>query len=191
MSKPDRFDSVVAEVPPAAPATPVATPKTAAKLELQGNEIIQFATRPSGWFIALVSGQWVLAMGLLAAALALAMRGGWTWEGQLAFQAIIGVAALRVGIATLQWASKLYVLTNRRVMRFRGVLKPELAQCPLAKIGKADLRADLIQRLLRLGSIDLTPTDANAAVLRWEHLAHAAAVHEMLLRAMRKAQSQE
>jgi hypothetical protein len=191
MSKPDRFDSVVAEVPPAVSVSPAATEKAAAKLQLDGDEIIQFATRPSGWLIAFVSGKWVLAMGLLAAAIAVAMRGGWSWQGQLAFQVTLGVAALRVGIATLQWASKLYVLTNRRVMRFRGVFKPEMAQCPLSKISKVDLQIDWSQRALGLGSIDCIPEKADAEIVQWQHLAQVATVHDRLLRAIRKAQSSD
>ena len=91
----------------------------------------------------------------------------------------------------MQWASKLYVLTNRRVMRFRGVLKPEMAQCPLSKVSKVDLQVDWPQRALGLGSIDFVSDKANAEIVQWEHLAQVTTVHDRLLRAIRKAQSSE
>lgn len=191
MSRPNRFESVVNETAPVVHPRPVATPKAAAKLELDGNEIIQFSIKPSLWFIPLVSFKWVLAMGLLAAALSVAIRGGWTSQASIGFQVLAGVAALRVGLATVQWASRLYVLTNRRVMRFMGILNVRVVECPLAKISAADLHSAWYERPLRLGSIRMVSALDDAAVIAWEQLAHPADIHDRLLRSIRKAQSKD
>ncbi len=189
MNQPQPFPSTVAEVPPAVEANPVATAKTAAKLELlDGDEVIQLSIKPSLWYIPLVSLGWVGAVGLLAVALALALRNGWTREGLIAFQVLVGLAALRLGIATLQWASRLYVLTNRRVMRFKGVLSVTVAECRLARISAIDLQAPLYARALRLGSIRMQPADEGLPPLTWDDVARPHEIHEILERAIRKAQ---
>jgi uncharacterized membrane protein YdbT with pleckstrin-like domain len=186
MNKPEPFPSAAAEAPPAVEVAPVATAKTAAKLEmLGGDEVIQLSIKPSLWFIPLVSLGWIVAVGVLVAALAI----GWTREGLIACQVLMCVAALRLGIATLQWASRLYVLTNHRVMRFKGVLSVDVAECRLARISAVDLHAPLYARALRLGSIRMHPADAGVPLLAWDDVAHPQEIHEILERAIRKAQS--
>lgn len=191
MSKPDRFDSVVTEAPPGVEAAPVRAAKATAEVTLDGDELVQISIKPSAWFIPLVSLKWLLAMGLLGAALLVAARGGWSREGFIAFQVAMCVAALRVAIATLQWASRLYVLTNRRIMRFAGFVSVHVAECPLSRISKADLSIAGYQRPLRLGSITMLPTGERAAPIVWDHLAHPSEIHERLVRAIRKAQSRD
>lgn len=181
--------SSVAEAPPAVEATPVPAVKAAAKLQiLDEDEVIQLSIKPSLWFIPLVSLGWVAAAGLLAAALALAQRSGWTREGLLAFQVLVGIAALRLGVATLQWASRLYVLTNRRVLRFKGVLSVDVAQCRLARISAVDLYTPAYARALRLGSIRMRPVDPDQPLLSWDEVARPQEIHEILERAIRKSQ---
>lgn len=190
--QPDRWGSVVAEAAPVAEATPaIAKPAVAVKLELGGDEIIQFSIRPSVWFVPLVSFKWVLAIGLLAALLAVVSAGNWTSQIFVAYQVLAGLAALRIAIATLQWASRLYVLTNRRVMRFTGVLSVHVAECPLAKISAADLLAAWYEHPLRLGTIRMSSRVCNPGVVVWEQLAHPAEVHDLLTRAIRKAQMKD
>lgn len=185
-----RFDSVAAEAPPLAEAAPVAT-KKAVKLALEGDELIQFSIRPSLWFIAFAAAKWIVAAGLLCAALAIAARSASSPEALIALQLVIAAAAVRVGVAMLQWASRIYVLTNRRVMSFRGVLAVRVVACPLARIRALDAYASWAQRPLGLGSLRMTPADERGQVVAWEHVAHAAEIHEKLLRAVRKAQSGE
>ncbi len=189
MNKPEPFPTTVAEAPPAVEMTPVATAKAAAKLEmLGGDEVIQLSIKPSLWFIPLVSLGWIVGVGVLVAALAGGVRGSWAREGLFACQTLIGVAALRLAIATLQWASRLYVLTNRRVVRFTGVLSVRVAECPLARISAIDLQAPPYGRLLRLGTIRMQPVDAKVPPLTWDEVAHPHEIHEILERAIRKSQ---
>jgi len=187
MKKPDRFESVVAEAPSAAETPAVA--KAAAKLELAGDEIIQFTIKPSAWFIPIVSAKWVITAAIAGIALAITMRHGWNMQGIIALQVIIAAAVVRVGIAALQWASKLYVLTNRRVMRFRGVINVDVVSSPLNKISAADLRVAWYEKPLGLGSIDILPATGKQQVFHWVHLARPVEIHERLLRAIRQAQS--
>jgi membrane protein YdbS with pleckstrin-like domain len=192
VSPPHRLDSAVTDAAPVGEATPVAVEKPVVKLELlDGDEIIQFSIKPSLWFIPLVSAKWVITVGLLAAVLAVWMPGHWHLQATLVFQVLAAVAALRVGIASLQWASRYYVLTNRRVMRFKGVFTVDVAASPLARISRADRHATPYERALRLGSIHMDTADSNPGPILWENLAHPTQVHEALVRAIRKAQPKE
>jgi membrane protein YdbS with pleckstrin-like domain len=185
---PDPFFCAV-EAPPVVEMTPVASAKTAAKLEmLGGDEVIQLSIKPSLWFIPLVSLGWLLGVSVLVVALAAGVRGSWAREGLFACQALVGIAALRLAVATLQWASRLYVLTNRRVMRFTGVLSVRVAECPLARISALDLHASPYGRLLRLGTIRMQPVDRNQPPVSWDDVAHPQEIHEILERAIRKSQ---
>ena len=190
MSEPDRPDNLVAEVAPAAEAPPVTTAKTAAKLELlDGDEIIQLSIKPSLWLIPLVSVNLLALIVAAAVALAVAMRAGYLPETAAPFQILAGLAGLRLAVATLQWGSRLYVLTNRRVMRFRGVLTVDVAECRLTKISQVDLHIPAYGRALRLGSIRLRSAEAPAASLDWDDVARPHHIHETLVRAVRKAQT--
>jgi len=191
VNSPGRCDSTTTDVAPVSEAQPVAVQKAAVKLELEGDEIIQFSVKPSLWFIALVSARWVLALALLGAALAIATRGNWGLQTTVALQVLASLAAIRIGVATLEWASRHYVLTNRRVMRFKGIFTADVAACPLAKIGRVDLLVRGHERVLRLGTIRMESSLPDTPAILWEDLPHPAQIHEALLRAIRKSQSRE
>jgi len=189
-SKTVRFDSVVAEAAPAAKAPTVAAQEAAAKLELlDGDEIIQFSIKPAPWFIFLVSFRVLITLVAIAVAFSIAMQMGATPAAAVPFQVLAGLAALRVGIATLQWASRLYVLTNRRAMRFKGVFNVDVAECRLSKITAVELTHTWYSRALRIGSIQMRSVDPKHAPILWEDVPRPNEVHELLVRAIRKSQS--
>jgi hypothetical protein len=158
---------------------------------LDGGEIVEFSIKPSLWFVLLASGRVVVAALAMAAGVAIiALSGdGWTQRGAVFFAAILCVGLLRVLIGSLQWARRVYVLTNRRVMRVSGVLDVSVVDCPLAKISAAHVRMTISHRLLRLGTIRMTPADDRLPTVNWEHVARPALIHERLVRAIHRAQS--
>ncbi len=191
MTRLDPIESAVAEAPPASerPAVLVARAKPAVPLELDGDELIQLSIKPSLWYIPLASANVLVLAVVLGAALALAMRAGATPVAVMPFQILACLAAVRIGVALLQWASRLYVLTNRRVLRFEGVLKVHVAECRLKQIGVADVRPSWLGRGVRLGSIHMRPADDDARAVVWADVARPQEIHELLVRAIRKAQS--
>ena len=174
-------------------ATPAVTSEeaVASTIQLDGDEIIQLSIKPSLWFIPVVSLRFVAAAGLLAAAVAFAMRGSGADLGWRIVQLLVILAIVRLALAALQWASRLYVLTNRRAMRFRGVLSVDVSECPLAKISEPELCVAAYQRGLRLGTIRMHPAAAELAQVEWEQVAGASEVHELLVRAIRNSQSRQ
>jgi len=190
MNRPDRFESVVAEAPPAAETPVVTSKRAAAQLELlDGDEVVQLSIKPSLWFIPMISARVVAVLVLIAATLSLAMQLGTTPPTIIPFQILAFLAAVRVGVAALQWASRLYVLTNRRLMRIRGVYQVDVAASLLRDIHDVQVRATSMERALRLGALHMTPKDNKTEPPAWVSVARPDEVQEILLRAIRKAQS--
>lgn len=186
MSQAAGLEAVHVDAAPAAAAEKAA----AAKLELlDGDEIVQFSIKPSLWYIPVVSFNWVVGAGVVAAVLAAAQPDVHSSAVSVALLVLVLVALARIAVAALQWASRLYVLTNRRVMRFHGVLTVEAAACPLKRISQVRPVVAWYQRLLQLGSIELTPVIDNSIPIVWEHVAYPEEVYEKLVRAIRKSQS--
>ena len=152
---------------------------------LAGDEIVLLAVKPSLWFIPLRSGPWLLTCALVA---------GLTWwlghhgfgldVARLGLQSALAVALVRVSVAMFQWACRLYVLTNRRVMRIKGVLHVNVFECPLVKIQNTYLDFTLTQRLVRIGSIHMQTAGTGGGNAVWEHLSQPTLIHTRLRNAI-------
>ena len=155
---------------------------------LEGNEIIQLSIKPSLWFVPLVSANICVPLLMIAAAAA-AVGTSFEWNPVvlLVFKfAIIGTL-IRIAFASLQWASRLYLLTNRRVMTFRGVLNVQVTQSPLSRIAEAQLESAWYQGLLGLGAVRMLSACKSDEPLSWTYLARPADIHELLKRAIRNS----
>ena len=101
-------------------------------------------------------------------------------------QLTLAVVALRIGMAVLQWVSRVYVLTNRRVMRIRGVFRASVFACPLVKVINTGITVDPHEKLTRLGSIWFnTGTDSQDGT--WYHVTHPEEIHDQIRRAIERA----
>lgn len=171
-------------------ATPVTAESKAALAELlDGDEIVELTIKPSPWHVAIISAPFVAVLATLTAAVAaIGLNLGWSAPVSLAFNAGVVAILARVAFASLQWASRLYVLTNRRVMHFRGVFLVRVSALPLARVSEAALRARWYEAALRLGSIRISSLDPHGRCVNWVHVARAPEIHELLTRAIRKAQ---
>jgi uncharacterized membrane protein YdbT with pleckstrin-like domain len=100
-------------------------------------------------------------------------------------QISLALIGLRLGIGFLQWASRLYVLTNRRVMRIRGVFNVDIFECPLTRIQNTFLSLALHERITRLGTIGFATAGTAAVEARWVNVPNPLEVHEKVRRAIR------
>lgn len=153
------------------------------------NEIIELTRRPSLWFIAITSARFIAAMALLVAAAVWFEQAGMLGATLPAITLFCGAAAARVGLASLQWASRLYILTNRRVLAYRGVWHVQVSQCPLVRVAKADLTLTSYQKVMRIGSVQIVPSDDLCGDVLWEHVAEPTQTYQTVVRAIRRAQS--
>ncbi len=155
---------------------------------LDGGEVVHFAIKPAPWFILLVSLRWILAAFMIACL---------AWIDVVApdyrvfaLQAAVLIAASRLGWATLEWVSRLYVLTNRRAMSIRGVTKVEVFECTLARIQNTYLVLSPLERLARIGTVAFQTAAASAGTGgtgTWRMVAKPLEVHEQLLAAIHRA----
>ncbi len=159
---------------------------------LGGDEEVHFAIKPSPWFAVLVSLKWVitgLILALLAASRALPIQSSYQWY---LYQIGFGIAGVRLAWGMLEWVSRLYILTNRRVMRIRGVFNVEVFECPLDRIQNTELRFSVPERLTRIGTIHFQ-TAGGAPGLRggaaWRMVSRPLEVHEKLREAIHRARN--
>jgi len=169
---------------------PAATAGTAALTQLLGDgEVVLLAFRPSGWFVLLVSWP-VLAAALVISLAALAAGTYLNLEAPRHLLLVLcsAGAALRIIIACIQWMGRLYVLTNYRIMRVRGVLRVDAFQCPLRRIRGTVLTATFTERMLGLGSLFFEVADEQPAAAAWTYISRPAEIQETVNQAIRRSQ---
>jgi hypothetical protein len=153
---------------------------------LRDGEIIQLILRPSIWFIVFQSLSFAAAMAVcaMAAKLWLPDHVAWYWV-----EAAIFITAGRLMWATLQWINRLYILTDMRVLRLSGVFTIDVFDCPLRRISQTRVLVSFRERLLRLGSIEIQPSDEQRSPALWQTIARAHQVNETLQAAIAKAKN--
>jgi hypothetical protein len=93
-----------------------------------------------------------------------------------------------VGVAALQWVSRLYVLTNRRIMRLTGILNVDLFECPLTKIQHTYLTLAWYERLTGVGTIAFATSGTGGTEASWTHVQNPLELHERVRSAIHRAQ---
>jgi uncharacterized membrane protein YdbT with pleckstrin-like domain len=153
---------------------------------LDGGEVVILAIKPSAWFVLLVSLRW-LVLGVIVAIVAGAEFVPVAYQWYL-LQAAIWLTAARLGWATLEWVSRLYVLTDRRVMRIQGVFEADLFECALIRIQSTTATFSPGERILRVGTIRFE-TAGESGGASWRVVAKPLEVHRKLREAIRRAQN--
>jgi len=155
---------------------------------LQDGEEVILAIKPSGWFVLLVSWPVVVVAALVAAGVYVAVE---LFRASLPQQTVLlvclVVAFLRVAVACFQWLGHLYLLTNLRVLRLRGVFRSDVFDCPLKRIRQTVLSATFLERLLGLGSLFFTTAESDAPAAAWNCLSHPEEVRQTVEQAIRRA----
>lgn len=171
-----------------APAAGALDERAAAQLDyLRDDEIVQLSLKPSLWYILIVPLRDLVLLAAIGAGVWLLARSDWSTTPVI-YVALALLMIARIAIAALQWASRLYVLTNRRVMRFSGVLNVKIAECRLDRIAHTQLKLSPAQQMLRIGTILMSAEQPNPAEVHWQHIARPAHVYQILIRAIRKSQ---
>lgn len=193
MNRRPRATFTMVETPPAqmAPITAAgeAVWPAGSAAVLDDNEIVQFSVKPSLWYIIAVSYKFVLVTALLSALTwIIGQQGAFgPWTGSIiSFWLAVGTA--RVAVAALQWASRLYVLTNRRVLCFRGVFNVRFSQCLLTAVSVVNLQLSWCAKWQPIGHIHMFPVDELMDCVQWECVASADEVHDIVVRAIRRSQ---
>lgn len=153
---------------------------------LRDGEIVLLVLRPSIWFILLTSLRFVAAAGVLILVVrwhSLAERG--LVRGLIE----LGVSAIsaRLMWATLQWMSRLYVLTDMRILSVSGVFHIHVFDCPLRKVARTRLTRSPQEKLTGVGSIEIIPQDDSFPFGQWEMIGQPVLVHEQIVATINRA----
>ncbi len=133
---------------------------------LNDGEKVILSLKPSGWLIYFLTWRWFFWVGIASLILAV-------WGPNLKIRSeifIIGIwllAGFRFGLAVLQWTGLSYVLTERRIIRTRGVFNIDILQCDLNRIQHTQLYFPLAERILGLGSIGIATAGTGNIELYW------------------------
>lgn len=179
---------------PAEQASPLAEVSDSLEQQLlsDGEEIL-LATRPSAWSIVLTSWPWiVLGGGSVVLLLLVTHLAGLEAEGRhrpLAALLMI-VVLIRLVLASVAWAGKLYLVTNLRLLTARGLTRPEVDGVPLVHLRDVSLCISPGERVLGLGSL-LVEVVAQGSPMRevvWQHLSNPRRIQALIEDAASRAQ---
>lgn len=157
---------------------PIASPSV--QQLIQDDETVLLVLRPSPWFI-LIDGAWVYIFSITLALL-LAWLAHQPWspviipETQI-FPLLATVLSIRIVWKFLDWANRLYVLTDQRIMRRRGVIQFSLIEAPLGRIQHSAIFTRVVERLLGLGTIGFATAGSGHFEVIWEMISNPLTVH--------------
>ncbi len=155
---------------------------------LDDGEQIILAIKPSMWFIVFDSARTVAVVLALMVSLRYLGEGISYHLSQRASQLAVIIILIQFLFSFLTWMSRLYVLTDRRVMRIMGIFNIDVFEAPLNKIQNTFLTLAIHERLFNLGSVHIATAGTGKIEASWKNINKPLEVHELLRAAMRKSQ---
>jgi uncharacterized membrane protein YdbT with pleckstrin-like domain len=158
---------------------------------LQPGEIIILLLKPSPWFIVLSPLKALVGIALATLALLVAYEAGIPLPKQLAQrEAIVLLGAsllvLRLFWQFLEWLSRVYVLTDQRVIRVMGVLRVSVFETPLQQVQHTTLLFSIRERLFGLGTIGFATAGTGTYEAFWNMLNKPLEVHQKVVQTLRR-----
>ncbi len=158
---------------------------------IDGGETVLLAIKPSLWFVLFDSARWIFLGGTL---LLISIFSSFQVAGisrQTIGQIGAAIIIIRTGMAFLRWVSRFYILTNRRVMRVRGVFKVDILSCPLLSIRRTEITIGPHERMTRLGTILFASDEVPCDDFHWFQINKVEEVHERIRRAINRASDEQ
>lgn len=154
---------------------------------IHDDEVVILLLRPSLLYIPLASLGSLVFIALVTLALAYAAR--WVgWTDSQAFSLGATLAAVRLGWQTLEWWSRVYVLTDRRIIRRMGVLRVAIFETQLKQIQHTSIFVQLRERIFGLGSIGFATAGSDVFEAFWVMIRQPFAVHRVVVKAIERYQ---
>ncbi len=152
---------------------------------LNGSEIIILAIKPSLCYVLFVSGRWLAILLPIGMVAWLSGQLGWLgMQAQVLLATCLAVVFMRLAFGLLQWQSRVYILTNLRVLRIRGVVRVEMFQCPLLQLRDVRLTEGMAEKLMGLGTIGLVKNSSEKAAAHWQNIRRGEEVRGQILEAI-------
>lgn len=180
-----------AQSEPAGPAIGLPIDKADAMLPgdlLQGGEVVILILKPSAWYIILDGlGHYAAILGLTIA--------GWLVGGRLGAAGLDRGDVLLAGSLAMSarlvwqfllWLSRIYVLTDRRVIRRRGVFTVVTFEAALSQVQHTQVTRLIRERLFGVGTIGFATAGTGGPEAFWEMVNQPYAVHRTVVRAINR-----
>jgi len=149
---------------------------------IQGDETIILLLKPHPLYIVLAPlGQLVIIAVLTWATAYLNLL-----SNQRALLVGSGLAALRLTWQFLEWLSRVYVLTDRRIIRVMGVLRVMVFEAPLRQVQHTDAIFSIRERIFRLGTIAFSTAGTGLPEAFWIMVAQPLSVHRRVVQAINR-----
>ncbi len=154
---------------------------------LQPGEIIILLIKPSPWFILLAPLKSLTLILVLTIA-------AWVANSYLAFGvsgqnvALAGITLLLVRVfwQFLEWLSRVYVLTDRRIISVAGVLRVLVFETMLENIQHTNTHFSLRERLFALGTIGFATAGTAVGETYWLMLTNPLEVHQKVVQTLQR-----
>jgi hypothetical protein len=173
-----------------AAAVPVTVHPVAALMAghvLRDGELVLLMLRPSRWFILLSSLKF-LAIVIIAMVLAIVFGDKLhQTRNEQPIEAAVLLMVGRLMWGVLQWYSRLYVLTDMRILSLSGVFNIDVFECPLRKVARIMRETTFKERVCRVGSIAIIPQDESMLIGHWQMVPRPRQVYERIVSAVSKA----
>ncbi len=155
---------------------------------LQGGEAIVLLLKPSPWYILLESIHFLATLTVLLGLTMWVYNCGYNiglTPREMAL-AGAGLAGVRLFWQFLEWLSRVYVLTDRRVIRVKGVIRVQVFECQLQQVQHTTTTFSLRERLFGLGSIHFATAGTGGVEASWLMLAKPLEVHQTVVTALNR-----
>ena len=154
---------------------------------LQPGELILLQLRPGLWYVLLGSLRELGMIGLVMVLALLLESSGWLNVGtrDIVLTAFL-FAAVRMSWQFFEWLSCAYVLTDRRVIRLKGVIHVQVFEAQLKQIQHTEATFSLRERLFALGTISFSTAGTSVPDAYWVMIPEPLEVHQKVVQAINR-----
>jgi hypothetical protein len=156
---------------------------------IQDDEVVILLLRPSVLYILLGSLGSLVFIALITFILAWISRLSWVgagWNDTMAFGFGATLAIIRLSWQGLEWYSRLYILTDRRIIRRMGVLRVAVFETKIKNIQHTSVFRSVRERLFGLGSIGFATAGSDVFEAFWVMIDRPFHIHRIVVRAIEK-----
>jgi uncharacterized membrane protein YdbT with pleckstrin-like domain len=93
---------------------------------------------------------------------------------------VVALAGLWLFWQFLEWLSRIYVLTDRRIIRLQGVLRVHMFESALKQLQHTEVYLSLRERVFGLGTIGFATAGTAFAEAHWQMVAKPFEVHQII-----------
>ncbi len=154
---------------------------------LQPGEIIILLIKPSPWYILLAPLGTLAAITILVLlAIVISQRLQLPISQRDLILLGVGLVGVRLFWQFLEWLSRIYVLTDRRIIRVKGVLRVQVFETPLKTVQHTYALFSIRERLFALGTMAFTTAGTAFIEASWDMVARPLQVHKQIVQTLNR-----